>query len=146
MRLLFCTPPSLRPNSYLVRHRVYTTTTGSTTDLPLFSSAWLIPKPSPPVHLHLLYRAPFASPLRPPYSSACIPRAATGDFLHDAGATAALIAGAYALVFTFDLLTQRNLIPQVQISFFFFWIKLVHIYIYFDEEIEQMIRLALYNS
>jgi hypothetical protein len=146
MRLLFCTPPSRCPNSYLVRHRVYTTTTGSTTDLPLFSSAWLTPKPSPPVRLHLLYSAPFAPPLRPPYSSACIPRAATGDFLHDAGATAALIAGAYALVFTFDLLTQRNLIPQVQISFFFFWIKLVHIYIYFDQEIEQMIRLALYNS
>jgi hypothetical protein len=137
MRHLFCTPPSLRPNSYLVRHRVYTTTTSTTTDLPLFSYAWLTPKPSPPMRLHLLYRAPFAPPLRPPYSSACIPRAATGDFLHDAGASAALIAGAYALVFTFDLLTQRNLIPQVQISsfFFFFGIKLVHIYIYFDQGI-----------
>jgi hypothetical protein len=121
MKLLFCTLPSLGPNSYLVRRRVYTTTTSTTTDLPLFSSAWLTPKPSPPVRLHLLYRAPFAPPLRPPYSSACIPRAATGDFLHDAGATAALIAGAYALVFTFDLLTQRNLIPQVQISSSFFF-------------------------
>ncbi|CAN8298015.1 unnamed protein product [Cochlearia groenlandica] len=32
--------------------------------------------------------------------------------LHDVGATVAVLGGAYALVFTFDNLTKRNLIPQ----------------------------------
>ena len=93
-------------------------------------SAWLTPKSAPFVRIHLLHRAPFAPPLRHPSSSSCIPRAATGDIIQDAGAAAALIAGAYGLVFIFDFLTQRNLIPQVQISVF--WIKLVHIYVHFD--------------
>lgn len=33
--------------------------------------------------------------------------------LHDAGATVAVMTGAYALVATFDNLTQRNIIQQV---------------------------------
>jgi hypothetical protein len=111
---------------------VYTTTT-TTTEFPLFSSAWLTPKSAPSVRIHLLHRAPFAPPLRHPSSSSCIPRAATGDIIQDAGAAAALIAGAYGLVFIFDFFTQRNLIPKVQISSsVFFWIKLVHIYVHFD--------------
>lgn len=36
-----------------------------------------------------------------------------GSAIQDAGAMALTIAGAYALVSTFDGLTQRNLIPQV---------------------------------
>ncbi|KAE8038719.1 hypothetical protein FH972_011197 [Carpinus fangiana] len=113
MRLLCRANPSLRHNPYLVRRHVYTTTTTTTTtELPLFSSAWLTPKPAPSVHLHLLDRAPFVPRLRHPSSSSCIPRAATGDIIQDAGAAAALIAGAYGLVFIFDFLTQRNLIPQ----------------------------------
>ncbi|XP_022938931.1 probable phytol kinase 1, chloroplastic [Cucurbita moschata] len=40
------------------------------------------------------------------------PRAVSGDILHDAGATAAVLAGAYSLVLGFDQLTQRNLIQQ----------------------------------
>lgn len=36
-----------------------------------------------------------------------------GELLHDAGAAAAVMGGAYAVVSTFDNLTQRNLIEQV---------------------------------
>lgn len=39
-----------------------------------------------------------------------------GDLLHDAGATAILLAGAYSLVLGFDTLTQRNVIQQVSLS------------------------------
>lgn len=44
-------------------------------------------------------------------------RALLGDgapaVLHDSGATVLVVSGAYALVSTFDYLTQRNLIQQV---------------------------------
>ncbi|XP_047334906.1 probable phytol kinase 1, chloroplastic [Impatiens glandulifera] len=36
----------------------------------------------------------------------------SGDILHDVGATALVMAGAYALVFVFDYLTQRSFIEQ----------------------------------
>ncbi|XP_022133528.1 probable phytol kinase 1, chloroplastic, partial [Momordica charantia] len=38
--------------------------------------------------------------------------AVSGDLLHDAGATAAVLAGAYSLVLGFDNLARRNLIQQ----------------------------------
>ncbi|KAF3434122.1 hypothetical protein FNV43_RR25225 [Rhamnella rubrinervis] len=58
-----------------------------------------------------LYRAPQLRPLRPSLSP-CALRAGAGDLIHDAGATGLVLAGAYALVFIFDNLTQRNLIQQ----------------------------------
>ncbi|KAF8021856.1 hypothetical protein BT93_G2101 [Corymbia citriodora subsp. variegata] len=42
----------------------------------------------------------------------CILGSGGRAFVQDAGATAAVLAGAYSLVFTFDTLTQRNLIQQ----------------------------------
>ncbi|XP_015876423.3 probable phytol kinase 1, chloroplastic isoform X3 [Ziziphus jujuba] len=66
--------------------------------------------------LHFLYPPP-CRPLRTPLSSFAPPtcaalRASAGDVLHDAGATALVLAGAYVLVFAFNNLTQRNLIHQ----------------------------------
>lgn len=46
----------------------------------------------------------------------CGAAAGIGDLLHDAGATAILLAGAYSLVLGFDTLTQRNVIQQVSLS------------------------------
>lgn len=40
--------------------------------------------------------------------------AVSSDVLHDAGATAAVLVGAYSLVRGFDNLTRRNLIQQVR--------------------------------
>ncbi|XP_022990412.1 phytol kinase 1, chloroplastic-like [Cucurbita maxima] len=40
------------------------------------------------------------------------PRAVSGDLLHDAGATAAVLTGAYSLVLGFNNLARRNLIQQ----------------------------------
>ena len=105
MSLLVSTGPSLSFRSivYLLRR--------PTTNFPL-SSASLTPKPPPPLptpRVHILHRAPHASPCTPRAASA----AATQTILHDAGAAAAVLAGAYALVSAFDFLTQRNLIQQV---------------------------------
>ncbi|KAL6977158.1 phytol kinase [Sarracenia purpurea var. burkii] len=51
------------------------------------------------------------------FQSSAITIAAGGDsgaaLVRDAGAMAFVMAGAYALVFTFDILTQRNLMEQV---------------------------------
>ncbi|KAL0007861.1 hypothetical protein SO802_009363 [Lithocarpus litseifolius] len=119
MSLLVSTGPSLslRSHFYLLRRR--TTTTITTTNLPL-SSAPLTPKPPPlpTPRVHILHRAPYAPPCTPRAASA----AAANTILHDAGATAAILAGAYALVSTFDFLTQRNFIQQQSLSR-----KLVHI-------------------
>ncbi|KAL0007867.1 hypothetical protein SO802_009369 [Lithocarpus litseifolius] len=105
MSLLVSTGPSLsfRSNVYLLRRPT------TTTNLPL-SSASLTPKPPPlpTPRVHILHRAPYAPPCTPRAASA----AASNTILHDAGATAAILAGAYALVSAFDFLTQRNLIQQ----------------------------------
>ncbi|XP_040991465.1 probable phytol kinase 1, chloroplastic [Juglans microcarpa x Juglans regia] len=109
MSLLFCSPSALRCNLHPLRRHVCTPVP---TGLTLSSSASLTPKLAPPfLRVHLLHPAPCA-PLHPPSSSPCTPRAAAGDFLRDSGATAAVLAGAYALVFYFDNLTRRNLIQQ----------------------------------
>ncbi|XP_031265359.1 phytol kinase 1, chloroplastic-like isoform X3 [Pistacia vera] len=42
----------------------------------------------------------------------CGAAAGIGDLLHDAGATAIVLAGAYGLVLGFDTLTQRNVVQQ----------------------------------
>ena len=54
------------------------------------------------------------------YTRSCKQRAFFGDGgleLHDAGATALVVAGAYTLVSTFDKLTSANLIQQVSFLF-----------------------------
>lgn len=45
--------------------------------------------------------------------------ARVGHLLHDAGATAAVLVGAYGLVLSFDNLSQRKLIQQVRLIYFF---------------------------
>ncbi|XP_050282076.1 probable phytol kinase 1, chloroplastic isoform X1 [Quercus robur] len=107
MSLLVSTRPTLsfRSNVYLLRRPT------TTTNLPL-SSASLTPKPPPPLpnpRVHILHRAPYTSPCTPRATSAA---AAAHTIFHDAGAAAAVLAGAYALVSAFDFLTQRNLIQQ----------------------------------
>ncbi|KAB1225293.1 putative phytol kinase 1, chloroplastic [Morella rubra] len=102
--------PSVRSNFYLVRPHVCSISTSS--DLPLSSSSSLSPKPlRPALRDRIFYRAPYAS-LRHPFSSPPTPRAAPGDVLQDAGATAAVLAGAYAFVFSFEYLARRKLIQQ----------------------------------
>ncbi|PRQ56485.1 putative phytol kinase [Rosa chinensis] len=75
---------------------------------PVPSSLFFCPT-SPPLPLHILYRPP-----RPSLSLVSAPRAASsaGSLLHDAGATALVLAGAYTLVLCFDNLTKRNLLQQ----------------------------------
>ncbi|PON49539.1 Phytol kinase [Parasponia andersonii] len=72
----------------------------------------LSPEPPPYSFLRfqILYRAP--NDPRRASSSACGIPVGAGDLVRDAGAAAAVLAGAYGLVFTFDRLTQRNLIKQ----------------------------------
>ncbi|KAL5569505.1 hypothetical protein UlMin_026080 [Ulmus minor] len=61
--------------------------------------------------IRILYRAPTS--LRRPYLAPCDALGVGGgDFLQDAGATAIVLAGAYALVFAFDNLTKRDIIQQ----------------------------------
>ncbi|KAF2295238.1 hypothetical protein GH714_032261 [Hevea brasiliensis] len=87
----------------------------SAVDLPLssnFSLHCFSPKPPPTLPLHFLYRAPHAPTARTS-SPSFTPRAAAGGaLLQDAGATAAVLAGAYCLVLAFDTLTERKLIKQ----------------------------------
>ncbi|KAI4346443.1 hypothetical protein L6164_007338 [Bauhinia variegata] len=73
-------------------------------------------KPPPTVTFRFL-RAAHPVPLRltltlRPYFVPCGLSATAGDLLHNAGATAGVLAGAYTLVFAFDNLTQRKLIEQ----------------------------------
>ncbi|KAJ6311437.1 hypothetical protein OIU77_013242 [Salix suchowensis] len=63
--------------------------------------------PHPPVLLR--FRRPVSFPPHIPRSSLT---PATAPLLQDAGATAAVLAGAYSLVLTFDTLNHRNLIQQ----------------------------------
>ncbi|XP_031737373.1 probable phytol kinase 1, chloroplastic isoform X2 [Cucumis sativus] len=60
-----------------------------------------------------LHRSPPAFRI-PSFSSSRVssPLAVSSDVLHDAGATAAVLIGAYSLVRGFDNLTRRNLIQQ----------------------------------
>ncbi|XVE68721.1 hypothetical protein DITRI_Ditri09bG0092000 [Diplodiscus trichospermus] len=63
--------------------------------------------PSPttiPLRFHFFYRVP--------QRAAAFPAAATATLFQDTAASAAVLAGAYALVFTFDNLTQKELIQQ----------------------------------
>lgn len=41
------------------------------------------------------------------------------DLIHNVGATVGVLGGAYALVFTFDDLTRRNILDQVMLWFRF---------------------------
>ncbi|GLT93280.1 hypothetical protein SLE2022_110810 [Rubroshorea leprosula] len=77
-----------------------------------FSPSFLLTSPYQTSVLRLQILHP--GPRRPPASraSSLSSAAATGALLQDAGATSAVLAGAYALVFTFDSLTKHNLIPQ----------------------------------
>ena len=67
-----------------------------------FSSPFL----SPAVNLRRI------TPLPCGFRVAAVPDAGAA-VLHDAGAAVAVMTGAYALVATFDTLTQRNIIQQV---------------------------------
>ncbi|KDP45055.1 hypothetical protein JCGZ_01555 [Jatropha curcas] len=81
-----------------------------------FSSHCLYSKPPPSLPFHNLYHirrattsrnsSPFS---RPRFAAAAVPG---GALLQDAGATVAVLAGAYVLVLVFDTLTQRKLIQQ----------------------------------
>ncbi|XP_062091915.1 probable phytol kinase 1, chloroplastic isoform X2 [Humulus lupulus] len=72
----------------------------------------LPPEPSPILRFQLLYRAPNV-PRRISFAvSGCLPVSASSHLTQDAVATAAVLVGAYGLVFTFDSLTGRNLIQQ----------------------------------
>ncbi|CAK7325346.1 unnamed protein product [Dovyalis caffra] len=96
-------------HSFLHRH-VYKSSTPTTTTQLSRPPHWLSPDPLvlPPIRIRLRRRLVSFPP--------CIPRSsltsATAPLLQDAGATAAVLAGAYSLVLTFDSLTQRNLIQQ----------------------------------
>lgn len=68
------------------------------------------PVVTPAVNLHHISR-------RPCYFRAAAVSDGAAMILHDAGATVAVMTGAYALVATFDNLTQRNIIQQVCIKY-----------------------------
>eukprot|EP00257_Ricinus_communis_P023220 XP_015583143.1 probable phytol kinase 1, chloroplastic isoform X1 [Ricinus communis] len=110
---LFSLHPTL--SLLLLRRHVHTST-----------SHFLSPPPPPILphrhrhRHHFLYPSPRATTASP---SLLIPRfsVSSGALLQDAGATAAVLAGAYGLVLTFDTLTQRNIIQQTLSR------KLVHI-------------------
>ncbi|XP_057979646.1 probable phytol kinase 1, chloroplastic isoform X1 [Malania oleifera] len=83
----------------------------------------LSPPPIPLVSFSSFRRCSIADPpwrLRSPSvtrSNSGVSRAVSdagggGSFLQDAGATVLVLAGAYALVFVFDILTKRNLIER----------------------------------
>ncbi|XP_050210146.1 probable phytol kinase 1, chloroplastic isoform X1 [Mercurialis annua] len=67
-------------------------------------------------HLHIshqiLRRRQYALTTPRCFSTAAAMTAGSTTFLQDAGATAAVLTGAYGLVLTFDTLTQRNIIHQ----------------------------------
>ncbi|KAL5801847.1 hypothetical protein ACOSQ3_033479 [Xanthoceras sorbifolium] len=90
--------------------------------LPLLHSRSIIPSHHltltltlTPTSTHHLFSLHFSSPNRAafvfhqPYKCRAL---AAGHLLQDAGATAAVLAGAYGLVLSFDNLTQRDIIPQ----------------------------------
>ncbi|EXB58478.1 hypothetical protein L484_005212 [Morus notabilis] len=77
-------------------------------------AAPLLP-PRPPSYASVSFRIlnpPPDSRRRSSFAPSGLPVSATGDLARDAGAAAAVLAGAYGLVFSFDSLTQRNLIQQ----------------------------------
>ncbi|XP_030546066.2 probable phytol kinase 1, chloroplastic [Rhodamnia argentea] len=76
-----------------------------------------VPRPPSPDHFSSSVHFPTAVGAKPHGPSRkslrrCILGSGGGALAQDAGATAAVLAGAYSLVFTFDKLTQRNLIQQ----------------------------------
>ncbi|KAK8479770.1 hypothetical protein V6N13_075220 [Hibiscus sabdariffa] len=84
----------------------------------LYSAAFFPPSPPPPPRslflspqipsnsrFHILYRVPQRATVLPA-------NAATASIFQDTAATAAIFAGAYALIFGFDTLTQKELIQQ----------------------------------
>lgn len=77
-------------------------------------AAPLLP-PRPPSYASVSFRILYPPPdsrRRSSFAPSGLPVSATGDLARDAGAAAAVLAGAYGLVFSFDSLTQRNLIQQ----------------------------------
>ncbi|XVF82970.1 hypothetical protein PTKIN_Ptkin16aG0095100 [Pterospermum kingtungense] len=70
---------------------------------PSTSTSTSISTPTP-LGFHFLYRVP--------QRATAFPAAATATLFQDTVATAAVLAGAYGLVFTFDSLTQKELIQQ----------------------------------
>lgn len=52
------------------------------------------------------------------------------DLIHNVGATVGVLGGAYALVFSFDDLTRRNIIDQVILSFLQFIFLLCNLHAY----------------
>lgn len=97
--------PSPLASSYALRPGRQTTSPRPPPLLPRFASL-----PS----FHSLHHA--ATPSRSLRPSALGSGSATGALLQDAGATAAVLAGAYSLVLTFDTLTENNFIQQVSPS------------------------------
>ncbi|XVF23435.1 hypothetical protein REPUB_Repub13aG0038200 [Reevesia pubescens] len=78
-----------------------------------------LPTPLPPRFLFLSPPTPTLTPLRFPINPYRVPQratafsvSATSSLFQDTAASAAVLAGAYALVFTFDSLTQKELIQQ----------------------------------
>ncbi|KAK8552747.1 hypothetical protein V6N12_041323 [Hibiscus sabdariffa] len=76
---------------------------------------FLSPRTTTTSRFHILYRAPQRA-------AALSATAATASIIRDTAASAAVFAGAYALVFTFDILTEKELIQQSLSR------KLVHIF------------------
>ncbi|KAJ7970524.1 Phytol kinase [Quillaja saponaria] len=106
MILLSFAQPSRLPTFSTRRRRPDISTTHN------LNSLWLLgPKRTPILGVQTHYPTPFDVPL----PAKCLPFGLTPvaeDLLHDTGATAAVLGGAYALVFTFNNLTQRKLINQ----------------------------------
>ncbi|XWS66261.1 hypothetical protein CRYUN_Cryun05aG0184300 [Craigia yunnanensis] len=65
---------------------------------------FLSPPTTSPLRFHGLYRVP--------QRATQFPAAATASLLQDTAASAAVLTGGYALVFTFDTLTKKELIQQ----------------------------------
>ncbi|KAK8643320.1 hypothetical protein V6N13_012623 [Hibiscus sabdariffa] len=76
---------------------------------------FLSPRTTTTSRFHILYRAPQRA-------AALSATAATASIIRDTAASAAVFAGAYAMVFTFDNLTEKELIQQSLSR------KLVHIF------------------
>lgn len=98
---------ALSRSDYLFRRRITAAAAVSSLSTELRKSR-ILSFPAP-------YRTP--PPFRIPSSSSnrvSPPCAVSGDLLHDAGATAAVLAGAYSLVLGFNDLARRNLIQQVR--------------------------------
>ncbi|KAG8651078.1 phytol kinase 1, chloroplastic isoform X3 [Manihot esculenta] len=108
------TPLSLTPTFSLLLHRHRRLVHRSLIDLPFSYSSphCFSPKPTSVLHFHFLYRPPHATTTRSSSPSFTPVAAAGGALLQDAGATAAVLAGAYCLVLAFETLTEREVIKQ----------------------------------